>query len=89
MPDTWIDRTLRGPAKEWITPAELAALFALPDDYIDDLIAEGVLPEPIRVSRKVVRYHWTVVVYLDLWMRVKGPNAGLSTEQVKEKVNGK
>lgn len=79
----WIDRTVRGPAAEYMTVEEFGELFGLSEDLVEKYQKRGELPMPVRVSKQKVRYTWEVAAYFAL--RVKfGLVVTDSVEPVKE-----
>ena len=78
MAAEWTDRTIRGPAAEFLDPTEFRKLFGVSAEWLDERLADGSIPPPIRVSPKVVLFTWEHAVYVALWLKLAGvrPAAG-------------
>jgi predicted DNA-binding transcriptional regulator AlpA len=66
----WIDRTIRGPAADFLTADEFGRLFGLGADTIRRLVDEGEIPPPIRLSAKTHLFPWESVVLFSLRLKV-------------------
>ncbi len=84
MPSDWTDRTIRGPAAEYLTAEELGRLFGMSGDTVRRWTDEGILPPPIRFSSRSVMYSWRHAVYLSLRSELVQGQTDLP-ETVKEK----
>lgn len=79
MPVQWIDRTTRGPAKEFLDRAELRAHLDIPDELLSQFISAGILPEPNRLTKRTVRFTWEHATMLAIWMKLGGRISGTET----------
>lgn len=72
MAPIWIDRMVRGPEKEFMDRAEFRKLFGISEDVMDQFLQTGVLPAPIRPTKRTVLFSWQHAVMLNLWMQIGG-----------------
>ena len=77
----WIDRNIRGPQAEHLTPSEVARELGITEDYLDDRIADGTFPPPVKLTQKSKFHPWEHVVFMSLWLRYVQP--------VKQNLGGK
>lgn len=82
METGWTSGEIRRPKKDWLTIDEFAGLFEVTDDYIQEQVDAGILPEPVRHNRKLIRFSWRVAVYYDQRLTLFPPS---KPEPVKDK----
>lgn len=81
----WTDRTIRGPASEYLTAEELRKLFGLPADWFDEQLKNGVLPGPIKLTAKTQMFTWEHAVFVSLWLKFNAAGLVSVANQAPEK----
>lgn len=69
MPESpeWTKREVDAPVSNYVTIDQFADLFGMSEETVLEYVERGILPKPLKYSRKFVRFHWRVVVMFDLW----------------------
>lgn len=80
----WKDRIISGPDEDFISPDQLRRLVALSEDVFEQLQDDGVVPPPIRTSKRTLLHPWRHAVYLALWLEYFGPDYFARAEQKKK-----
>lgn len=70
MSGEWEDRTVRGPAAEYMTAEEFGKLFGVGKDMVLGWVKAGVLPEPLQVSTQTFLYSWEHAVFFALAIKL-------------------
>ncbi len=78
MAGEWMDRTIRGPAAEYLTADEFGKLFGMSGDFIRNLVEAGTVPPPVKLGKQTYLYTWRHAVLLALRMELPQTATDLS-----------
>ncbi len=85
MNEKWTDRTIRGPAEDYMTAEEFGKLFGgVTGDTVRNWVKAGTLPAPVKLSAQTLLFTWEHAVYYALAAKF-GLLAGDPAEAVKGK----
>jgi len=67
----WIDRSIRGPAADYLTDVEFAGMFGFSVDTLDRLVEAGEVPQPIELTKRTKVWTFEDVIFYSLRTRLK------------------
>lgn len=79
-------RTIDGPDANWLDEDAFAAFLGVSLDVFRRLRRLRHIPEPVRYSKKIVRWSWKVAVYVHLGLELGliSPLEGPASEKIIE-----